>query len=37
MYIHVWFMSMYGKNQYNIVISLQLNKFEKIFYWSIAN
>ena len=24
MYTHVWFMSMYGKNDYNIVISLQL-------------
>ena len=26
MYTHGWFMSMYGKNHYNIVISLQLNK-----------
>ena len=25
MYTHGWFMSMYGKNHYNIVISLQLN------------
>ena len=24
MYTHDWFMSMYGKNHYNIVISLQL-------------
>ena len=24
MYPHGWFMSMYGKNHYNIVISLQL-------------
>ena len=24
MYTHGWFMSMYGKNHYNIVISLQL-------------
>ena len=24
MYIHGWFMSMYGKNHHNIVISLQL-------------
>ena len=24
MYTHSWFMSMYGKNHYNIVISLQL-------------
>ena len=24
MYTHVWFMSMYGKNHYNTVISLQL-------------
>ena len=24
MYIHGWFMSMYAKNHYNIVISLQL-------------
>ena len=24
MYTHGWFMSMYGKKQYNIVISLQL-------------
>ena len=26
MYTHGWFMSMYGKNHYNTVISLQLNK-----------
>ena len=26
MYTHGWFMSMYGKNHHNIVISLQLNK-----------
>ena len=26
MYTRGWFMSMYGKNNYNIVISLQLNK-----------
>ena len=26
MYTHGWFMSMYGKNHYNIVISLQLKK-----------
>ena len=26
MYTCGWFMSMYGKNHYNIVISLQLNK-----------
>ena len=26
MYTYGWFMSMYGKNHYNIVISLQLNK-----------
>ena len=26
MYTRGWFMSMYGKNHYNIVISLQLNK-----------
>ena len=25
MYTHGWFMSMYGKTHYNIVISLQLN------------
>ena len=29
MYTHGWFMSMYGKNHYNIVISLQLNKLKK--------
>ena len=29
MYTHGWFMSMYGKNHYNIVISLQLNKLIK--------
>ena len=29
-YTHGWFMSMYGKNHYNIVISLQLkNKKQK--------
>ena len=27
MYTHGWFMSMYGKNNYNSIISLQLNKF----------
>ena len=26
MYTHGWFMSMYGKNHYNIVISLQLKQ-----------
>ena len=26
MYIHGWFMWMYGKNHHNIVISLQLKK-----------
>ena len=26
MYTHGWFILMYGKNHYNIVISLQLNK-----------
>ena len=26
MYTHGWFMSMYGKNHHNIVISLQLKK-----------
>ena len=31
-YTHGWFMSMYGKkNLYNIVISLQLNIFLKIY------
>ena len=28
MYTHGGFMSMYGKNHYNIVISLQLNKLK---------
>ena len=29
MYTHGWFMSMYGTNHYNIVISLQLNLKKK--------
>ena len=33
MHIHGWFMSMYGKTHYNIVISLQLNKnFKNLLY-----
>ena len=29
MYTHGWFMSMYGKNHYNIVITLQLKLKKK--------
>ena len=29
MYTHGWFMSMYGKNDYNIVIILQLKEINK--------
>ena len=28
MYTHGWFMSVYGENHYNIVISLQFKKFD---------
>ena len=30
MYTHGWFMSMYGKNHYNIVISFWLKLIKKI-------
>ena len=38
MYTHGWFMSMYGKNHYNIykVISLQLKLIKKI-NWGITD
>ena len=41
MYTHGWFMSMYGKNHYNIVINLQLKyinfkKLKKNTWWACA-
>ena len=39
-YTHGWFMSMYGKNHYNVVISLQLKKkicsLHQLEYWGMG-